>query len=208
MAVPGGLRNVIGTVAGRRRSRVVVVGAHYDTKDLPGFVGANDGAAGVAVLTQLARTLRPRTIPSTVVFIAFDGEESPAGAEGEGFERTGLRGSKAAAPLYRGARAMILLDFVGESGLRIPREDFSDARLWRKLQAAARRVGVGKVFPSGTQGAILDDHVPFIRQGVPAIDLIDFDYRCFHKPCDDLSQISERSLDATGETVLELLPTL
>ena len=59
-AVPGGLRNVVGTVPGSTRARTVVVGAHYDTKDLPGFVGANDGAAGTAILTQLARTVKPR----------------------------------------------------------------------------------------------------------------------------------------------------
>ena len=206
--LPGGLRNVIGTVPGRDRRRIVVVGAHYDTKDLPGFVGANDGASGTAILTQLARTLRPRRLRSTVVFIAFDGEESPAGAPEDQFERFGLRGSKAAAPRYRGSRAMILLDFVGERGLRIPREDLSDARLWRALRAAARRVGVGRVFPPSRQGAVLDDHVPFIEEGVPSIDLIDFDYPCFHRSCDDLSQVSQRSLDAVGETVRELLRRL
>ena len=206
--VPGGLRNVIGTVPGRDRGRTVVVGAHYDTKDLPGFVGANDGASGTAVLTQLARTLRPRRLRATVVFIAFDGEESPAGAPEDQFERFGLRGSKAAAPAYRGARAMILLDFVGERGLRIPREALSDPGLWRRLRAAARRVGVARVFPPRRQGAILDDHVPFIRAGVPSIDLIDFDFDCFHRSCDDLSQVSARSLDAVGETVLELLRRL
>ncbi|MDQ4048783.1 MAG: M28 family metallopeptidase [Actinomycetota bacterium] len=203
--VPGGLRNVIGRVPGRDRRRVVVVGAHYDTKDLPGFVGANDGASGTAVLTELARTLRPRAQRATVVFIAFDGEESPPGSPEDQFERFGLRGSKVAAPALRRARAMILLDFVGERGLRIPREDLSDAGLWRRLRAAARRVGVGRVFPPGRQGPILDDHVPFIRQGVPAIDLIDFDFPCFHRTCDNLSGVSVRSLDAVGETVLELL---
>ena len=207
-AVPGGLRNVIGSVPGRARGRTVVVGAHYDTKDLPGFVGANDGASGTAVLIQVARSVKPRRLRPTLVFIAFDGEESPAGTPDEQFEHFGLRGSKAAAPRYRGAEAMILLDFVGEHGLRIPREELSDAALWQRLRAAARRVGVGSVFPEGTQGAVLDDHVPFQRQGVPSIDLIDFDFACFHRVCDDLSQISIRSLDAVGETVLELLRRL
>ena len=68
---------MIGTVPGRDPSRTVVVGAHYDTKDIPGFVGANDGASGVAVVVELARTLTPRTLRPTVVFILFDGEESP-----------------------------------------------------------------------------------------------------------------------------------
>ncbi len=207
-AVPGGLRNVVGSVPGRDPGRRVVIGAHYDTKDIPGFVGANDGAAGVAILTQLARTVRPRRLGPTVVFVAFDGEEVPRGRSEERFERYGLRGSKVAAPRYKDAEAMILLDFVGERGLRIPRERYSNRALWDKLRAAARRAGVARVFPAGTTGGILDDHIPFLRQGVPSIDLIDFEYSCFHRRCDDLSQISRRSLDAVGETLLQLLPRL
>lgn len=207
-AVPGGLRNVVGTVRGRDPSRRVVVGAHYDTKDAPGFVGANDGASGTAILTQLARTIRPRSVRPTLVFVAFDGEESPRGTADSQFEERGLRGSKVAARRYADAEAMVLLDFVGERDLRIPREQGSDPELWRDLRAAARKVGVAAVFPDAEQGAISDDHVPFLRAGIPAIDLIDFDYPCFHRPCDNLSQISPRSLDAVGESVRELLATL
>ena len=196
---------MIGVVRGRRPQRLVVVGAHYDTKDLPGFLGANDGASGTAVVVQLARSLRPRRLRPTVVFALFDGEESPAGAPEGDFERTGLRGSRVAARRYRRAEAMVLLDFVGDKDLRIPRESFSDARLWSKLRRAAHRVAVGGVFPAETQSSILDDHVPFLHAGVPAIDLIDFEFPCFHRPCDDLSAVSERSLDAVGEAVLELL---
>jgi Zn-dependent M28 family amino/carboxypeptidase len=206
--VPGGLRNVVGIVRGRNPRRVVVVGAHYDTKAIPGFVGANDGAAGTAILTQLARTIKPRRARSTLVFIAFDGEELPPGRPEDEFERYALRGSKAIAPAYRDAKAMVLLDFVGQRGLRIPRESNSDIALWAKLRRAARRTGFGRVFPEDTQGAITDDHIPFIRRGVPSIDLIDFDYPCFHRTCDDLSQISRRSLDAVGETMMQLLPRL
>jgi glutaminyl-peptide cyclotransferase len=201
--VPGGLRNVVGTVRGREPG-YVVVGAHYDTKDIPGFVGANDGASGTAVVTQLARTIRrPR---HTIHFILFDGEESPRGSRN--FYRDGLRGSKVAARRFRDARAMVLLDFVGEKGLRIEREGYSTPRLWERLRRAAREVGAGAVFPDATQSAIQDDHLPFLEQGVPAIDLIDFDFPCFHKTCDDLSVVSERSLDAVGETVLRLLASL
>ena len=207
-AVPGGLRNVIGTVPGRERGRTVVVAAHYDTRDLPGFVGANDGASGIAVLTQLARAIRPRWLRPTVVLVALDGEEAPRGAPEGQFERYGLRGSKVAAPGLKRAEAMILIDFVGERGLRLPREELSQVGLWRRLRAAARRVGVARVFPPSEQGAVLDDHLPFIRAGVPSIDLIDFDYACFHRLCDDLSQISERSLDAVGESLVELLRRL
>jgi len=204
-AVPGGLRNVIGTLPGRDPRRVVVIGAHYDTKDQPGFVGANDGASGTAILTQIARRLKPRRLRPTVVFVSFDGEESPAGTPDEQFERFGLRGSKVAAGTLKNARAMILLDFVGERGLRIPREGSSDASLWRRLRAAARRVGVASVFPSDVGGSILDDHIPFISEGVRSIDLIDFDFSCFHRNCDALPVISPRSLDAVGETLLEML---
>jgi glutaminyl-peptide cyclotransferase len=203
--VPGGLRNVIGTVQGREPG-YIVVGAHYDTKDIPGFVGANDGASGTAIVTQLARTLRrPR---HTVEFVLFDGEESPRGTPDADFEAEGLRGSKAAAPEFRDARAMVLLDFVGDRRLSIPRESSSRPGLWRRLRAAAKRVGAGRVFPPESSGSVLDDHIPFLRIGVPAIDLIDFDFPCFHRRCDDLSAVSQRSVDAVGETIYELLRTL
>jgi peptidase M28-like protein len=206
--VPGGLRNVIGEVRGRDPRRFVVVGAHYDSKDLPRFVGANDSASGTAVAVQLARELRPRQLRPTVVFVLFDGEESPRDTPPGGFADRGLRGSKAAAPGLRGARAMVLLDFVGERGLRLPREAESDPALWGRLRAAAARVGEAKVFPDRVRGGIIDDHTPFLQQGVPAVDLIDFDFACFHKTCDDLSGVSERSLDAVGETMRQLLTTL
>jgi Peptidase family M28 len=206
--VPDGLRNVIGRVPGRDPHDLVVIGAHYDTKDIPGFVGANDGAGGTAVVLELARHLRPRQLHATLVFALFDGEESPAGTPDSEFEQRGLRGSRVAARAFGNARAMILLDFVGMPGLRIPREESSDVGLWAQLRAAARRVGAGSTFPAAIGGEILDDHTPFEAAGVPSVDLIDFDYPCFHKLCDDLSQLSAASLDRVGETVAGLLPRL
>jgi glutaminyl-peptide cyclotransferase len=204
-AVPGGLRNVVGTVPGREPG-YVVLGAHYDSKDIPGFVGANDGASGTAVAVELARTLkRPK---HTIKVILFDGEESPRGTPDRLFAERGLRGSKVAAERYRDARAMVLLDFVGDRRLSIPREGYSDRELWGRLRSAARAVGVGGVFPPSTQGSIQDDHLPFLEQGVPSIDLIDFDFPCWHRRCDNLSAVSERSLDATGEAVARLLASL
>jgi glutaminyl-peptide cyclotransferase len=203
--VPDGLRNVIGTVRGREPG-YIVVGAHYDTKDIPGFVGANDGASGTAVVAQLARTLRrPR---HTIHYVFFDGEEAPRGIPDDEFARYGLRGSKVAAPTFRDARAMILLDFVGDKHLAIRREGYSDVRLWNRLRAVAKRVGAGVVFPASIQGGVLDDHLPFRRLGVRSIDLIDFDFACWHRSCDDLSAVSERSVDAVGETMYELLKEL
>jgi glutaminyl-peptide cyclotransferase len=206
--VPGGLRNVVGFVRGRDPRHYVVVAAHYDTKDLPDFVGANDGASGTAVLVQLARTIKPRTIRPSVVFLALDGEEVPADVPDGQFLKYGIRGAKVAAPIYRKAQAMILLDFVGNKNLVLPRELNSDPRLWERLRRAAARVGVGAVFPPRTAGAVLDDHYPFAKEGVPSIDLIDFDFACWHRTCDDLSAVSMRSLDVVGETMVELLRTL
>jgi len=204
-AVPGGLRNVIGTVPGREPG-YVVVGAHYDTKDIRGFAGANDGASGTAVVAELARAIRrPR---HTVQFVFFDGEESPRGTPDSRFEHRGLRGSKLAAPGFAGARAMVLLDFVGDRKLSIPREASSDRHLWAKLRAAAGRVGALPVFPNRQGPSVIDDHIPFLDEGVPSIDLIDFSFSCWHRRCDDMSAVSERSVDAVGEAVYELLRTL
>jgi hypothetical protein len=206
--VPGGLRNVIGEVPGRDPDRYIVVGGHYDTKDIPDFVGANDGASGTAVMLELARTLRPRELGPTLVFAFFDGEESPAGTPDEAFVAEGLRGSKVAAETFSDAEAMINVDFVGDADLALPREEYSDPDLWEELRAAADRVGYGAVYPPDTAAGILDDHIPFLEAGVPAIDLIDFEFDCFHRPCDDLSAVSPSSLDAVGEPLLELLREL
>ena len=203
------LRNVVGTIPGKRPA--IVLAAHYDTKEIPSFVGANDGASGTAMLLELARVLRRASRPSggrELRFVFFDGEESPGAEEGD-FYRTGVRGSKAYAERHRGeVGALVLLDYVGDKDLRIPREEGSDEDLWARLRAAAKRVGAGSTFPDSSSGEILDDHTPFTRDGVPAIDLIDFDFPCMHKPCDDLSAISERSLDRVGETVYALAEDL
>jgi glutaminyl-peptide cyclotransferase len=205
--IPGhpGLRNVVGDLPGTRPA--VVVGAHYDTKLLPGFVGANDGAGGTAELLELARDLRhtkrPKGAPE-LRFVFFDGEENPDDAKP--FESGGLRGSKAYARRHAGEiRALVLLDFVADRDLSIPREANSDPGLWSRLRAAARRAGTASAFPPGTAGGVIDDHTPFARRGIPSIDLIDFTYPCWHQTCDDLAHVSQRSLDLSGEAVLELL---
>ena len=205
--VPGGLRNVVGHLPGSQPA--VVVAAHYDTKAIPGFVGANDGAGGTAAVLELARVLRRTERPAgapELRFVFFDGEE--ATNDNVDFYRSGLRGSKAYARRHAGElRALVLLDFVADKKLRIPREEGSDKQLWSRLRAAARRVGAQSAFPVLKQSQIIDDHTPFTRDGVPAIDLIDFDFPCWHKRCDDMSAVSKRSLDVSGEAVLELLRT-
>ena len=209
-SVPGHprLRNVVGHIAGTRPA--VVVAAHYDTKALPGFVGANDGAGGTAAVLELARVLRHARRPAgapELRFVLFDGEENPDDAA-QRFYAGGVRGSKAYARRHaKQIQALVLLDFIADRDLSIPREAGSDAAMWERLRAAARRAGVAGVFPDRTTGTVIDDHTPFTRRGVPAIDLIDFTYPCWHKRCDDLAHVSQRSLDRAGEAVLELLRT-
>jgi Zn-dependent M28 family amino/carboxypeptidase len=168
-------------------------------------VGANDAAGGTAVVVQLARTVKPRQLRPSVLFILFDGEEAPAGIPAGDFLASGLRGSRFAAPLYRKAEGMVLLDLIADRDLELPRERFSDPALWTRVRAAAVRVCAGRVFPARTMGGVLDDHYPFVEQGVRSVDLIDLAYPCWHKPCDDLARVSIRSVDAVGETVYEFL---
>ena len=205
--VPGGLRNVIGRLSGR--GKPILIGAHYDTKDIPGFVGANDGAGGSALVVQLSRELARgrRACQREVRFAMFDGEESPAGSTD--FLADGLRGSSADAARHAGElRAMVLVDFVADRSLRIPRESSSDAGLWSQLRAAARSVGAGSVFPDLTGPLIYDDHTPFERAGVPSIDLIDWDYPYFHTRADTLDKVSAASLDMVGETLVPFIQRL
>jgi glutaminyl-peptide cyclotransferase len=135
----------------------------------------------------------------------FDGEESPD--DSKSFYATGLRGSKPYARRHaERLQAMILLDFVAEKGgMRIVREDSSDILLWKRLRAAARKVGAQSAFPDEPRDAVVDDHTPFVRRGVPAIDLIDFTFDCWHKRCDDMTAVSARALDLSGETVVQML---
>lgn len=200
-------RNITGVLPGRRPA--IVIGAHYDTEaTVPGHVGANDGAAGTAAVVELARVLRrvPRAQrPREIRFVLFDGEEEPKGSTD--FYRDGLRGSRAYVARHgKQVRELILLDYIAErEGLRFPREAGSNPALWAQLRAAARAVGVGSLFPNETTGQILDDHTPFTEAGIPAIDIIDFDYPQRDSVDDNLDAVSEESLDAVGEAVYELL---
>jgi glutaminyl-peptide cyclotransferase len=209
--LPGepGLRNVVGTLPGRRPG--IVVGAHYDTLVEPkGFVGANNGAAGTAVVIEAARALaaaKPRSGAREVRFVLFDGEEPAAGLpeESADFYHSGLRGSRAYVAQHAGrTAAMVLLDYVGNKRLQLPREGSSTISLWARLRAAARAVGAQRVFPPEVGQTIIDDHTPFLRAGVPAVDLIDWTYPG-HDLRDSLGRLSRTSLDAVGETVVELV---
>jgi glutaminyl-peptide cyclotransferase len=202
------LRNVVGELPGTEPA--IVLGAHYDTEYHPkGFVGANDAAAAVGTVIEVARDLkameRPPGAPA-IDFVLFDGEEEPFATDD--FYRDALRGSKAYVNAHPGqTRAMLLLDYIGNRGVRLPRESSSDAPLWRAVRAAARRVGAGAVFPLSPETGIVDDHSPFLAAGVPSVDFIDWSYPVKDTIEDTYDQLSARSIDAVGETVVELLRT-
>jgi glutaminyl-peptide cyclotransferase len=203
-----GLQNIVGTLPGRRPA--IVLAAHYDTKDTPaGFVGANDGAGGTALVLEAARVLRriKQADPRELRFVLFDGEESPRGCDD--FLSCGIRGSRAYARRHAGElKALVLADFVANRNLRLKRDGGSDAALWERFRSAARSAGVGSIVSPLEQGTVEDDHTPFMRAGVPAIDLIDFDFPQWHTPADRPGVLSKRSLDAAGEAVVELMSAL
>ena len=215
--------NVVGRLRGSGTG-TVVVGAHYDTKDvIPAFVGANDGASGVAVLLELARTL-PRRLPGpSIELVFFDAEEARGDRP---FEIDGMRGSRQyvalagagggkGSPPLREIEAMVLFDMVGDCELQIPLEANSDPELYELFaRAAETRNGSPAPF-DGTTGPIADDHIPFLAAGVPAVDLIDFDYgpgptpgTWWHTPHDTLNQVCPESLDAVGEAALKVIPKI
>jgi peptidase M28-like protein len=208
-AIPGhpGLRNIVGTLPGR--GPAIVLGAHYDSEYHPkGFVGANDSAAGTAAVVELGRDLRSTT-GREVRLVLFDGEEEGPGCPNARFVTCALRGSRAYVAAHRGeVGQMVLLDYIANQGVRLPREATSTKELWARVRDAAGKVGVGAVFPDGDQVAIYDDHTPFLRAGIPAVDLIDFSYRYADGLQDTIDKLSVASLDAVGETVYALIRQL
>ena len=212
--------NVIGTIPGTEPDALLLA-AHHDTKDIPGFVGANDGASGVAVVLELARALPERVEGPSVHIALFDAEEARGDRP---FEVDGTRGSRQYVSFARRSRpgrlvqgtpplaeiqSMILFDLVGDCDLQIPREANSDPELYEHI---AMQAGDDSPF-GGTTGAILDDHVPFVEAGVDAVDLIDFTYgpgpspgAYWHTTEDTLDKVCPESLDAVGEAVLSVLP--
>jgi Peptidase family M28 len=202
-----GLRNIVGTIPGR--APAIVVGAHYDSEYHPkGFVGANDSAAGTAAVIELGRALRS-TSGREVRLVLFDGEEEGPGCPNARFAQCALRGSRAYVAAHRReVGQMVLLDYIANRGVRLPREASSTPALWARVRDAAQRVGVGSVFPDRKQVAIYDDHTPFLRAGIPAVDLIDFSYRYADGLKDTIDKLSVASLDAVGETVFALVSEL
>jgi len=204
------MANVIAVLPGRR-SDLIVLGGHYDTKLFTDFrfVGANDGGSSAGLLLELARRLAGRRREFTYWVVFFDGEE----ARRDWSATDGIYGSRQlAAELRRSGeirrlRSVIVVDMIGDANLDIRRESYSTPWLTDLVWASARRLGYGAYFRSDAV-AVEDDHVPFLRARVPAVDVIDIDYPPWHTADDTLEQISPKSLGIVGEVILDTLPAL
>jgi glutaminyl-peptide cyclotransferase len=202
------MANVVAVLPGRRAD-VIAVAGHYDTKYFKEFVfvGANDGGSSTALLLELARRLAARPRDYTYWLVWFDGEE----ARESWSERDSLYGSRRLATDLarerRLPRALILVDMIGDRDLRIRREAHSTTWLTEIVWEAAARLGHGRHFLRDAM-PVEDDHVPFLRLGVPATLVIDFDFPAWHTAGDTLDKVSADSLTTVGEVLLEALPSV
>lgn len=202
--------NVIGTIQGRRADRIGLA-SHYDTKRAPfRFVGANDGASSTAVLLELGRALARSRPEFTLELIFLDGEEAVnwdwAGSDNTYGSRHYVATAQREGTLAS-LKALVLLDMVGDAQLVIRREAMSTPWLVDLVWAAAARLGHRSVF-SNELTTVEDDHVPFLRAGVPAVDVIDLDTTTWHTAQDDLPAVSQRSLQVVGDVVLAAIPAI
>jgi glutaminyl-peptide cyclotransferase len=204
--------NVIGTIPGRRRERIII-GSHFDTKRAAfRFVGANDGASSTAALLEIGRVLRGRQPEFTMELLFLDGEEAVDWDWGVTGEDNTYGSRHYVAEAGRTNRlddiaAFVLLDMIGERDLRIMRDGHSTPWLVDIVWNAARRLGHASVFVDEVT-QIEDDHISFLRAGVPAIDIIDLDFPQWHTADDTLEHLSPRSLQIVGDVVLTALPDI
>ena len=202
------MANVVARLPGRR-PEVVVLAGHYDTKLFKSFrfVGANDGGSSAALLIELARRLAKAPREYTLWLVWFDGEEAF-----ESWTATdSLYGSRhLAAELARTGRlprALVLMDMIGDRDLNIRRDTYSTLWLTDILWASAARLGYSRHFLNDPL-PVEDDHVPFLKAGVPAALLIDFDYPPWHTADDTLDKVSAQSLAVVGNVLLDALPSI
>lgn len=211
------MKNIVAKIPGSSPNMVLLL-THYDTYRLAGFVGANDSGSSTGVMLELARLLcgkqhglSPAQPRDQTIWMAFlDGEEAFV----QWSETDGTYGSRqlaakmALAGDLKRVKAVILADMVGYRELRFRRETNSTPWLVNLIWDTARRLGYGEQFLDETT-AVEDDHTPFLRRGVPAVDLIQLDdYPYWHTAQDTLDKISPRSLAITGHVILEVLPQI
>jgi len=199
------VRNVIGR-ANAGKGPIIILGAHYDTRrwadkdpahSRDPVPGANDGASGVAVLLELAQVLDLRQVRHEIWLAFFDAEDN-GGIDGWNW----IVGSTYMANnLSTQPEAMILVDMIGATDQQIYFDRNSDRALSEKVWMIAGQLGYGDHFIPGARWAMIDDHIPFARRGIPAIDIIDFDYPYWHTVADTADKVSPDSLQRVGRTL-------
>jgi hypothetical protein len=196
-------RNIIAT---RGEGPILLLGAHYDTRrradrdphdPTQPVPGANDGASGVAVLLELARVLNVEATGHRVRLAFFDAEDN-GGLDGWDW----LAGSRyMASQLEEIPAMMVLVDMIGDADQQIYWETNSNADLRERIWRVANELGYGAYFIAEPKFSIIDDHTPFLERGIPAIDIIDFDYPYWHTTADTLDKLSADSLERVGRTL-------
>jgi len=206
------MTNIIGTFHGDS-DFVVIIGGHYDTAMLNGmsFVGANDGGSSAAFLLEMSRILAHRKNKLTYWLVFFDGEEalkqwSPSDSL---YGSRHLAENLAAQGTLKRVKALILVDMVADRHLNILRESNSTPWLSDLVFNTATQMGYGRSFGGGTF-PVEDDHVPFMRKGVPAVDIIDLTpfTSYHHTELDTLDKCSPESLATVGQVVTATLEKL
>jgi glutaminyl-peptide cyclotransferase len=205
--VPG--RNIIGRAG---TGPVALIGAHYDTRRVadedPNAAlraepepGANDGASGVAVLLELARTLDRSRLRNEVWLTFFDAEDNGR-LDGWDF----IAGStEMASRLTVTPEMVVIADMIGDRDLQIYKEQNSTPQLVERIWRIAARLGYEGTFLPTAKWSMQDDHTPFLQKGIPAVDLIDFDYPYWHTTQDTADKVAPESLERVGRVLQVLL---
>jgi glutaminyl-peptide cyclotransferase len=216
---PVAMRNFIVRFPGKKNG-VIVLATHYETnywlRNI-NFVGANDGGATTGLLMALADQLRAgtangRKLDGYSVWLVFDdGEESilPTWTDSDSLYGTRHLAAKWAASGTLGRiKAFILADMIGDRDLDIQRESQSTDWLVGVVRQAAKKYGYERYFFRQTM-QVEDDHLPFLRRGVPSIDIIDLNYgprnSYHHTAKDTLDKVSAHSLTIDGDVFLETI---
>jgi hypothetical protein len=203
--------NLIATIPGARKDRIVIAG-HYDTKLYREFrfVGASDGGSSAAFLLEIARALKGRRNPMTIELLFLDGEEARM-PDWHGTDNTYGSRHYVEAARHDGSlaslKALILVDMIGDRDLDIRRDANSTPWLTNLIWDAAKQKQLDGYFLAETT-RIEDDHLPFVAAGVPSVDIIDLDYEQWHTAKDTLDAVSARSLQVVGDVVLTALPQI
>lgn len=205
------LRATLPGSQGRTEGPRLIVAGHYDTKLFKEFtfVGANDAGSSTAFLIELARVLKERPNVAPIDLLFLDGEEALIDWHTDNDNTYGSRHYVDAAKkdgTLADIKALILIDMIGERDIQIRREINSTPWLTDLIWRTASRLKRPEFVDDELE--VEDDHLPFLRAGVPAVDIIDIDYPAWHTAEDTLDKLSPASLQAVGDVLLAALPEI